>query len=394
MNILIIILLAIIAVIVLSTPIYILFKLIGSMYKGESRILIKIIGLVNLEWVEVLYMFQVIVICAVGLESDLHAIKAGQPLQKYEIAGGFINVYASLSAEHLLSILILLILGVLSYYILKLFSEELSPIIYTICSSILIINITFTILYFIHTGDCKSVGSEEIVDTVFCLRVGFGYLSLLFISELKISLDKYLRCQELNKINYKNKIMRKLYSISLKYQTMPVLWIISLFPILIIIQLILVIFGQQPDSFIKVFLDTSSYNYSAVSAPPPVTISGGSHYLCTVSVKGHKKIVKPLRSGIRGGKRILVNRQLLVANAFENILEQYTPKLHKVIRYLYDKYGYPLSNHINTAWAADLTYILMKPLELIFIFVLYTVDKNPENRINIQYSELRSGKIH
>ncbi len=106
-------------------------------------------------------------------------------------------------------------------------------------------------------------------------------------------------------------------------------------------------------------------------------------------VKGHKNIVKPLRAGIRHGERITVNRQLLIANAFENVIEERVPKCHKVIRNFYDKYGYPVSKHINTKWSADFVYILMKPLEWFFLFVLYTVDKNPENRIHIQYSELR-----
>ena len=108
-----------------------------------------------------------------------------------------------------------------------------------------------------------------------------------------------------------------------------------------------------------------------------------------MAARGHEKVVKPLRSGIRNGKRITVNRQLMVANAFENILEQYTPKLHKIIRYIYDEYGYPLSKHINSKFSADIVYYLMKPLEWSFLVVLYCVDDSPENRINIQYSELR-----
>ena len=156
-----------------------------------------------------------------------------------------------------------------------------------------------------------------------------------------------------------------------------------------VIQLFLVLFGQKPDSFIQVFLDTSTYNYSKVIPPDPVIIPGDGHYLCTVAARGHEKVVKPLRSGVRNGKRITVNRQLMVANAFENILEQYTPKLHKIIRDIYDKYGYPLSKHINSKISADILYYLMKPLEWGFLVVLYCVDNNPENRINIQYSELR-----
>ena len=52
---------------------------------------------------------------------------------------------------------------------------------------------------------------------------------------------------------------------------------------------------------------------------------------------------------------------------------------------IYDKYGYPLSKHINTAFQADITYILMKPLEWIFLLVLYIFDEKPENRIATQY---------
>lgn len=107
----------------------------------------------------------------------------------------------------------------------------------------------------------------------------------------------------------------------IKYQTIPIIWILTFFPLLLILQFILVLFGQQPDSFIRVFLDTSSFKYSQIPAPPAIIVPGDGHYLCTVSVKGHKKIVKPIRAGIRHGNRIVVNRQLLVANAFENILE-------------------------------------------------------------------------
>nr|WP_110928210.1 DUF6688 family protein [Bacillus massiliglaciei] len=58
-------------------------------------------------------------------------------------------------------------------------------------------------------------------------------------------------------------------------------------------------------------------------------------------------------------------------------------------RQSYDRYGYPISRHIRTEWSADAVYLLMKPLEWFFLIVLYTIDKKPENRIHIQYSELR-----
>ena len=96
-------------------------------------------------------------------------------------------------------------------------------------------------------------------------------------------------------------------------------------------------------------------------------------------------LVKPIRYGIRRNQKIVVNRQLCIANAFEQLIEEKTPRFHKAIRYIYDKYGYPLSKHINTPLQADVTYIFMKPLEYIFLIILYLFDKEPENRIAKQY---------
>ena len=165
--------------------------------------------------------------------------------------------------------------------------------------------------------------------------------------------------------------------------TWPILSLIFAIPLVIILICILVLFGQRPDEAIKAFLETSDWTLSKKISPPSVTYDG--HYLCTVSLKGHEKLVKPTRMGIRHGEKIVVNRQLCIANAFEDLIKEKTPKFHHFVRYIYDKYGFPLSKHINNAWQADITYILMKPLEWIFLVVLYLFDKKPENRIATQY---------
>ena len=146
---------------------------------------------------------------------------------------------------------------------------------------------------------------------------------------------------------------------------------------------ILVLFGQRPDEAIKAFLETSDWTLSTKISPPSVTYD--AHYLCTVSLRGHKNIVKPIRMGIRRGEKIVVNRQLCIANAFEDLIQERTPKFHHFIRHIYDKYGYPLSKHINNAIEADITYFIMKPLEWVFLIVLYLFDEKPENRIATQY---------
>ena len=63
----------------------------------------------------------------------------------------------------------------------------------------------------------------------------------------------------------------------------------------------------------------------------------------------------------------MVNRQLCVANAFEQLLEERTPRFHRALRKFYDTYGYPVSKYIRTPLTADIIYLLMKPLEWMFV---------------------------
>jgi hypothetical protein len=159
------------------------------------------------------------------------------------------------------------------------------------------------------------------------------------------------------------------------------------FPVAAVLEIIFIICGQGADGFIKAFTMTADWTFSTQTPPPPLEYYG--HYLCTVAAGGHEKVVKPIRYGKRLGKKIVVNRQLLTANAFEDLIKEKFPHIHHEIRRLYDKYGYPISKHITTQFRADVVYILMKPLEYIFIFVLYLCDNHPENRIAVQYSDYK-----
>lgn len=109
------------------------------------------------------------------------------------------------------------------------------------------------------------------------------------------------------------------------------------------------------------------------------------HYLCTVAAGGHRKLVRPERMGMRNGTAIVVNRQLAIANAFEELLQQKLPRFHRCVRRFYDYHGYPISKHITTPLWADVVYVLMKPLEWLFLAVLYTFDAHPEQRVAMQY---------
>ena len=163
----------------------------------------------------------------------------------------------------------------------------------------------------------------------------------------------------------------------------PIYAIVFMFPLLGIIIGILLLFGQAPDSVIKAWTETADWTLSLKEAPQ--NIEYDEHYLCTVAAGGHKKIVKPVRKGIRHGHEVIVNRQLCIANAFEQILEEKTPRFHKLVRGVYDRYGFPVARLIKSKWIADIIYIMMKPLEWIFLMVIYMSDVHPENRIAAQY---------
>ena len=163
----------------------------------------------------------------------------------------------------------------------------------------------------------------------------------------------------------------------------PLAAFLLMWPLLGILIAILILFGQAPDSVIRAWTETSGWNLSRRVAPQNVYYD--EHYLCTVAAGGHRKIVKPLRLGMRHGHEVIVNRQLCVANAFEQVLEERTPRFHRALRNFYDKYGFPVARCIRSPYAADLIYYLMKPLEWFFLAVLYLTDVHPEDRIAVQY---------
>jgi hypothetical protein len=180
-------------------------------------------------------------------------------------------------------------------------------------------------------------------------------------------------------------LCRKIVCLS-AWKKIPVLLFLCL-PVLSVLAAILLLFGQKPDSLIRAFTDTYKHGFSHWDYKCEGVVCGG-HFLCTVAAKGHPILVKPFRTGVRVGKQIKCNRQLLVSNAFEELLEQRLPALHRPIRRLYNRVGNLIHRYygiFDKVWVADIIYLLMKPLEGIFVVTLYLCDRKPENRIAQQY---------
>lgn len=223
------------------------------------------------------------------------------------------------------------------------------------------------------------------------LLVAVGYLILfpvnIFIISARVIRETvllYTTYFRENDIESKNRLDSFLRSSLEKAAGWVIFPLIGLIPFTGVLVCLCILCGQGPFGIIRAFTNTSDWTYSAMISPPPVEYEG--HYLCTVAVNGHERVVKPLRLGVRHGVVIGVNRQLCAANAFEQLIEDKAPRLHRLVRHIYDKYGYPVSKHITTRLRADIVYILMKPLEWLFVAVLYLFDRDPESRIAVQYT--------
>lgn len=189
-------------------------------------------------------------------------------------------------------------------------------------------------------------------------------------------------------ISATNPILEKCLKMLYSSSYWPAAAFILMWPLLGILIILLLLFGQAPNAVIKAFTETSDWNLSGRVAPQNLQLD--EHYLCTVAAGGHSRVVKPLRLGVRHGHEVIVNRQLCIANAFEQILEEKTPGFHRAVRTFYDKYGFPIAKMIRSKYAADMVYFLMKPLEWCFLAVIYLVDVHPEDRIAMQYTGKRA----
>lgn len=293
-----------------------------------------------------------------------------------------INSYHTpLHSEYAWIIWTVIVLGYLGLLILGIFEpEKLPPLISAISIACTVLGLIAG--FFVYIQLAKNF---ELL-YLYCWLY-FANMILLALRRIRFHIIEHVRISNERETAYRTKFGAWLGKIMSKVSTMTLFSFALIFPVAVILEILSLIFGQGADGFIKAFTMTADWTFSTQIPPPPIEYNG--HYLCTVATGGHKKVVKPLRYGKRIGHYIVVNRQLLIANAFEDLIAEKMPKFHKSVRGFYNKYGYPISRHITTPFRADIVYILMKPLEYIFVSILYLFDSQPENRIAVQYSDYK-----
>lgn len=280
------------------------------------------------------------------------------------------QVYPPIDPARKYQLYIVFALAMLGWAFLRLCPiSKQPPLVVAISFSALYAMIIVMVLLFVQIGPLEGI---YIVDYLYPFNI------LLILSNL---IKEQIIFRKNNPVKEQLTGLKKVLSYS---ASLPIAGFVILALFIGVLEIILILFGQTPDEMIKVFTNTADWTFSQ-HTPPPKEIPPDSHYLCTVAAHGHSKLVKPLRTGKRHGHTILVNRQLLIANAFEDLIKERTPRFHHALRSFYDKTGLPISRYIRTKYRSDFVYIVMKPLEWIFLVVLYLFDAKPENRIAVQY---------
>lgn len=296
---------------------------------------------------------------------------------------GFTELHEPFSSDHALSLFMFALTAAVCLIILSR-GKILPPLSAVLCVSGIYGGIILS-LFYISQLSVNLLNFDDVfflaIPYLILFCVNYIIIAARVIRETILLYTAHFRENDIEPKNAFDSVLRKILERSAGWVWFPIIGIIPLTGLLMIICILL---GQGPTGIIKAFTETSDWAYSTMISPPPVEYEG--HYLCTVAVNGHEKVVKPTRLGIRHGVKIGVNRQLCVANAFEQLIEDKAPRFHKWVRHVYDKYGYPLSKHITTKLRADIVYIAMKPLEWIFLLTLYLFDNDPESRIAVQYT--------
>ena len=283
--------------------------------------------------------------------------------------------YSPISFESMPTFLAICFVALAGYLLLRIFGKRLPPIIASLCYGGMFLGFGLTIVLTIQFW-------RNILDfkNIFLLLFAYNYV---FCSArlIRNTVAEYSR--SIAQTEYNNKFLQLCKRFLSRSSSFMIVSFLMAIPLLIVVIIILLLFGQQPDSVIKMFTETAEWTLSQ-KIPPP-RLDGDQHYLCTVAACGDEKVVKPIRAGKRKNQLIIVNRQLLVANAFEDLIAERTPRLHRIIRKTYDRIGLPISRYITTKRRSNIVYFIMKPLEWLFVLVLYTFDTKPENRIHRQY---------
>ena len=306
-------------------------------------------------------------------------VMAGYPALYLSIFDGVVNECcypdATFSPQHRLTIYVWISLVVIAYFFLSYRKSVGGPLLEVLLSVMLLIGFILNIFVAIHI--------EEMLWVIGSVPIGMLLLRKLIIQQREL-IEAFASRDVADAPGWQRLFLRLIRSTV--FVRFPIFLVLAA-PLYLVVTSMLLLFGQKPDSIVRAFTETYRHGFSQLDYLCD-NVNCGTHFLCSVAAKGHRGLVKPIRYGERNGSLMICNRQLLVSNAFEELIQVHFPVFHGWVRRRYNRVGSLVHKHyhfFNNRWVADMVYVIMKPLEWMFVLVLYFFDHKPENRIAQQY---------
>ena len=213
------------------------------------------------------------------------------PLKNILFKDWYVQLYnnqkhSPVSSEHTLTLAVLFAVAVIGHICLRFIPQNKRPPLFSaLCISSIYIGCALCVLW------CIQISGSSFF--LFLFPINYIILSFRVIACEVLSADK--TAEEQTK-------MPRIFAFLHNKSSLPVLALLLLIPLLGVLTVIMLLFGQEPDSAIKLWTETADWTMSQKIAPESLPRDG--HYLCTVAAEGHKKLVKPLRTGKRHGHEI------------------------------------------------------------------------------------------
>ncbi len=115
-------------------------------------------------------------------------------------------------------------------------------------------------------------------------------------------------------------------------------------------------------------------SYSKLPTQPPQGC-----YIATAAARGHRRLVGSRVVVLPGGRSMRVNRQLQTLKCGELALQVAMPRVHRVLRRVYDVLGPPIAGRMGV-WSADAAFMLLWPVQRVCEVVLRRVVPGFERR--------------
>jgi len=306
------------------------------------------------------------------------------PVIGYFILSGMDMEAEFIDDRYMFSVISYTMVPIFFYFLSRTMKREIGPLGLAIIPGALLTGLIMMVVQLVQFGPVLIMSilifPLMYVFPAFSLFWGIAYFSAELYAVLKFNKRRLSRKQFHIHILF---LLHRLYT----GENRVIGFILSFPFFVVILQFILLLFDQKPDDLIKGFTESSDGIFSRGERNhyPQYT----PEYICTIAAFGTPALVKPLYSGMRNGQIIKVNRQLQVCNAFEELLSERFPLVQKYLRKKYDGLQISIEKWKSVTLVSNLLYLLIKPMEWIFLLTIYFVDPEPERRIYRQYMDVK-----